>query len=68
MRKYFNNRQAAAWLKKRVHFESDEVTMNTRFVKRLQDECRLLPAKKTLFGKRFTLAQLQTYAQEVKPR
>lgn len=64
--KYYTRRQAAHWLKFRVHYGDPSVHMNTRFLKRLKNECRLLPAKHTIFGDRYSEKQLKTYANEMK--
>lgn len=67
-KQYFSNRAAAKWLKSHVNFLDDEIKINTAFVKRLQTECRLLPAKHGLFGSKYLLAQLQKYVNETQPR
>ena len=49
-------------------FEDQSIKINKKFLKRLDEECRLLPIRRGLFGKRYSLAQLQKYASETQPR
>lgn len=60
--------QAIAWMRGHVVFEDKSIKINSAFLKRLQQECRLLPDARNLFGPRYSLARLQKYANEVKPR
>lgn len=68
MKRYYSARQAAKYLAAHVHFEDQSIKINKKFLKRLDDECRLLPVKHGFFGKRYSLAQLQKYAFETQPR
>lgn len=65
---YYSRRAAANWLAKHVKLLNHEIKVNAAYLKRLEQECRLLPAKAGLFGKRYTLQQLQKYAAETQPR
>lgn len=67
-KRYYSARQAAKYLAAHVHFEDQSIKINKKFLKRLDEECRLLPIKRGLFGKRYSLTQLQKYAFETQPR
>ena len=68
MDQYFSRRAAASWLANHVHFLNDKIKINSVYLKRLEQECRLLPAKSGIFGKKYSLAQLKKYASETQPR
>ena len=68
MRKYVSMRKATKYLKENAVFEDKSLKVNKRFVKRLRDECRLLPVKSGLFGARYSMQQLEKYVEEVHPR
>lgn len=65
---YYSRRSAAKWLARHVNLLNREIKVNAAYLKRLEQECRLLPAKAGVFGKRYTLQQLQKYAAETQPR
>lgn len=64
----FSTRGAAHWLNRHAHLSDSNLKINTRYVKRLNRECRLLPEARGFFGRRYTLEQLKKYADEVRPR
>lgn len=64
----FSARGAARWLNRHAHLGDSNFQINTRYVRRLNRECRLLPETRGFFGRRYTLEQLKKYADEVKPR
>lgn len=64
----FSTRAAARWMREHVHFADKSIKITPAYIKRLQNECRLLPHSRGLFGPRYTLAQLEKYADEVRPR
>lgn len=68
MNHYYSRRAAANWLAKHVKLLNRNIKVNAAYLKRLEQECRLLPAKAGLFGKRYTLQQLKKYAAETQPR
>lgn len=63
-----SKRQAIRWMREHVVFEDKSIKINSAFLKRLHQECRLLPDAHGLFGAQYTLSKLQKYANEVKPR
>lgn len=64
----YSKGRAAKWLREHVSFQDKSIKLNKQFVNRLIEECRLLPAHKGLLGPKFELAQLEKYADEVRPR
>lgn len=65
---YYSRRAAANWLASHVNFLNNEIKVNAAYLKRLEQECRLLPAKAGIFGKRYSLKQLKKYVAETQPR
>lgn len=63
-----SKRQAIHWMREHVVFEDKSIKINSAFLKRLNQECRLLPDARELFGVQYKLSKLQKYANEVKPR
>lgn len=63
-----SKRQTIHWMREHVVFEDKSIKINSAFLKRLNEECRLLPDGRGLFGPTYNLEKLQKYANEVKPR
>lgn len=63
-----SKREAIKWMRQNVIFEDKTLKINKAFLKRLEQECRLLPDGRGLFGPTYNLEKLQKYAKEVRPR
>lgn len=65
---YYSRRSAAKWLARHANHLNHKIKINTSYLKRLEQECRLLPAKSGIFGKRYSRKQLKKYVAETQPR
>ena len=65
---HYSRRSAAKWLARHVNPLNRKIKINTSYLKRLEQECRLLPAKSGILGKRYSLKQLEKYVAETQPR
>lgn len=65
---YYSRRSAAKWLARHVNHLNHKIRINASYLKRLEQECRLLPAKSGIFGKRYSRKQLEKYVAETQPR
>ena len=68
MNVYYSRRSAAKWLAQHVSHLNHKIKINATYLKRLEQECRLLPAKSGIFGKRYSRKQLEKYVAETQPR
>lgn len=67
--KYYTTHQAAKYLSDKVHFADPDIKLNTKFIKRLREEVRLVPRKRSFIGQPlYSKKQLDTYAYELNPR
>lgn len=66
--KYLNMKQAIDYLKKHAVFDSKDIVVNRKFMRKLDETCRLLPDKASLFGKKYALKHLEQYVADVRPR
>ena len=53
MNVYYSRRSAAKWLARHANPLNHKIKINTAYLKRLEQECWLLPAKSGIFGKRY---------------
>lgn len=67
---YLSTRKTIAWLRKNAKIGNKDLTVDRKFLKYLDDTCRLLPDKKGFLGigKKYALTHLKQYASDVKPR
>ena len=65
---YYSRRSAAKWLARHANPINHKIKINTAYLKRLEQECRLLPAKSGIFGKRYSRKQLEKYVAETQPQ
>lgn len=65
---YYTRRSAAKWLARHANLLNHKIKINAAYLKRLEQECRLLPAKSGIFGKRYSRKQLEKYVAETQPR
>lgn len=65
---YYSRRSAAKWLSQHVNHLNHKIKINAAYLKRLEQECRLLPAKSGIFGKCYSRKQLEKYVAETQPR
>lgn len=67
---YLSTRNTIAWLRKNVKIGNKDLTVDRKFLKHLDETCRLLPDKNGIFGigKKYALTHLKQYASDVKPR
>lgn len=63
-----SKRQTIHWMREHVVFEDKSIKINSAFLKRLNEECRLLPDARGIFGVKYKLSKLKKYANEVRPR
>lgn len=66
--RYLSVNQAAHWLNEHATFGKNKDAFNHKVMNKLAKNCRLMPAKRGLFGKRYSLMELKEYARDVKPR
>lgn len=66
--KYLTVTQTINWLKEHAQIGNADLEIDRKFLKSLNDSARLMPDKTSLFGKRYALTHLMTYASDVKPR
>ena len=66
--RYLSTNQAVDWLKQNATFANPDLVINKKFMKKLDDTCRLLPDKVTFFKKYYSIKHLRQYAKDVKPR
>lgn len=66
--RYLSRHQAVKFLRYRVKFQDKSIKINGKYLKRLNEECRLLPKKHGLFGPKYSKDQLLHYVDEVRPR
>lgn len=66
--KYLSKKQAMQWLNQHASYGETNMNFNRKIMKTLDNTCRLMPAKHTLFGVRYSLIQLERYAKDVNPR
>lgn len=65
---FLSVKEAIKWLKENATFDDPDLVINKQFLKKLNDTSRLMPDKVGIFGKKYSLARLEKYASEVKPR
>lgn len=63
-----NTAESVKWLKRHARIGNSNVTIDKRFLKRLENTGRLFPDKQTLFGNYYDIRHLRAYADDVKPR
>lgn len=66
--KYLSTNAAIKWLQENAQIGQDDLKVDRKFMRKLDDTCRLMPDKHGLFGKRYSLKHLKQYAHDVKPR
>lgn len=66
--KYLSTNKAVQWLNQNATFGNKKEAFNRKVMKKMDRNCRLMPAKRGLFGKRYSLMELKEYARDVKPR
>lgn len=67
---FLSKNEAIEWLNSHVKFDDPDMVVDRRFMKKLDDTCRLLPDKSGIFGlgKEYSLKHLRQYVKDVKPR
>lgn len=66
--RYLSRKQAIQWLNQHAHFGETNLVFNRKIMRSLDNTCRLMPVKHTLFGRKYSLEQLKQYAHDVNPR
>lgn len=66
--KYLSTKKTLQWMQKHVVLGDKDIIINKKFLRKLDDTCRLMPEKHSLFGKKYALSSLKEYAHDVKPR
>ena len=65
---YLTTKQTIQWLRKHAVFDNKDLVVDHKFLHKLNETCRLLPDKTSIFGNKYSLKHLKQYVADVKPR